>query len=173
MNRRPTFVMTIIAVLCFGLLVPRSGALAQQKTLKEQLVGAWTLVSSNTTGPDGTKQQPFGANPRGILLLDAGGQYAAVLERPERPKFKDATDLRSEATVEEFAAAAREFAANFGTWSVNEVDKTLTRRLEGALIPNAEGTESKASVSLAGDELTIAIIPAAGGRNETVYRRAK
>jgi len=69
--------------------------------------------------------------------------------------------------------AAREFSANFGTWSVNEADKTLIRKYEIALIPNNDGMELKASVSLTGDELKLTVTPAAGGRSETVYRRAK
>ena len=174
MNRRTTLVMTIIALLCFGLILPPGGALAQQKTLKEQLVGAWTLVSNDTIAPDGTKQQIFGANPTGILILDASGRYAVVLGRPDRPKFKATSNLRSQATVEEFAAAAREFAANFGTWSVNEADKTLTRKLEAALIPNFEGVEAKASISLTGDELKLSSTsPTSGVKTDGVYKRAK
>jgi hypothetical protein len=173
MNRRTTLVMTIIALLCFGLILPLGGALAQQKTLKEQLVGAWTLVSSDAMAPDGTKQQPFGANPKGILILDAGGHYAFVTGRPDRPKFKDTSNVRSEATVEEWATVARAFAANYGTWSVNEADKTLIRKYEIALIPNNDGTERIASVSLAGDELKLTVITAAGERLDTVHRRAR
>jgi hypothetical protein len=37
-------------------------------------------------------------------------------------------------------------AANFGTWSVNEADKTVTRHVEGALFPNIEGTDAKITV---------------------------
>ena len=53
-------------------------AAAQQKTLKEQLVGAWTLVSSDVTAKDGTKRQEFGANPRGILILRAPQEFEKV-----------------------------------------------------------------------------------------------
>jgi hypothetical protein len=93
--------------------------------------------------------------------------------RPDRPKFKDSGNLRLDTPAAEYGEAARAFAGNFGTWSVNEADKTLIRRLEGALIPNAEGTETKAAVSMAGDELKLTVTPAAGGKNEAVYRRAK
>jgi hypothetical protein len=34
-----------------------------------------------------------------------------------------------------------------------EADKTVTLHLEGALFPNAEGTELKATVTLTGDEM--------------------
>jgi hypothetical protein len=64
----------VIAALSFCLL--SGGSVAQQRTLKEQLVGVWTLASNEATAPNGTKRQDFGANPKGILILDAGGRYA-------------------------------------------------------------------------------------------------
>jgi hypothetical protein len=107
-------------------------------------------------------------------MLDAGGRYAQVLTKADRPKFKSRNRL--EITTEEFAAAAQGTIAQFGNWSVNETDKTLVRRAEGALIPNTEGTESKVTVSLVGDELklTDSASPAAGGGTSVVvFRRAK
>ena len=173
MHRHPALVMTVIALLYCGHLLPLGSALAQQTTLKEQLAGAWTLVSLDSTAPDGTKQQPYGANPKGILILDPGGHYALVAGIPDRPKFKATSNARSAATPEEWAVAARGFSANSGTWSVNEADKTLIRKFEIALIPNNDGNELKASVSLTGDTLKLTVTPAAGGSNETVYRRAR
>jgi len=154
-----------------GLALVPSSTVAQQGTLKQQFVGTWTLVSLDTTASNGTKQ-PFliGANPRGILILDASGRFAMVAGRPDRPKLK--TNSRSDAA--EFGAAAREFVANFGTWSVSEADKTLTQHREAALSPNTEGTDAKDSVSLAGDELKLTgAVSAAGSRVESLYRRAK
>ena len=173
MNRHPPLVMTTIALLCCRLILPLGGVLAQQKTLKEQLVGAWTLVSIDAIAPDGTTQQPYGANPKGILILDTSGQYALETGIPDRPKFKTTSNARSAATAEEWAVAARGFSANFGTWSVNEADKTLIRKYEIALIPNNDGTELKASVILTEDELKLTVPLAAGGRYESVYRRAR
>jgi hypothetical protein len=147
-----------------------SNALAQTKSLKDQLIGTWTLVSFERTGADGNKTQT--PNPTGILIFDAGGRYAMVGERGDRPKFKSP----SQPTTEELATATRDFfAANFGTWSVNEADKVLTQRYEGALRPNNEGTDVKTSVNLIGDELKLTTVNplATGARTEQAYRRAK
>jgi len=160
-------------MMALGLALLPSTAAAQQKTLKEQLVGIWTLVSTDVTPPTGSKRQDFGANPRGILMLDAGGRYAQVWGRADRPKFKASGNLRLDTPAAEYGEAARAFVGNFGTWTVNEADKTLTQRYEAALIPNVEGTEAKVSVSLAGDELKFVATSATGARTDTVYRRAK
>ena len=162
------FAMTVVAAS----LLPGAGY-SQQRSLKDQLVGVWTLVSADTTPASGTKRQDFGPNPKGILIIDASGKYAVVQGSPDRPKFKDTSNLRGGATAEELAAAARPFAANFGTWSVDEGNKTLTRNYEIALIPNNDGLVSKVSVNIAGDELKLSGTAANGTRLDAVYKRAK
>ena len=170
MNQHSLISMSAMTVVAFGLL--SGNALAQQKSLKEQLVGAWTLVSCDSTSANGARQPYCAPNPNGILILDVSGRYASVIAARARPKFS--TPNRSEAKAEEFKAAALGLVANFGTWSVNEADKTLTSHYEGALFPNIEGTEAKSTVSLSGDELKlIQPSPVLGGRSESVYRRAK
>ena len=171
MSRFITFAVVATTGLAVGFMP--GAAFGQQRSLKEQLVGVWTLVSADVTPVGGAKRQDFGANPKGILILDAGGRYALVQGSADRPKFKDANNLRTGATTEEFAAAARGFAANFGSWSVNEADKALIRSYEIALIPNNDGLESKVSVTMAGDELKLSGTAANGARVDAVYRRAK
>jgi hypothetical protein len=171
MNRRSIFTLSAITVA--GLAFAPGSTIAQQGSLKQQLVGTWMLVSTEDTEPNGTKRQYFGANPRGILIFDAGGRYAQVSGRPDRPKFKDSANLRLDTPAAQYGEAARAFAGNFGTWSINEADKTLTRRYEAALVPNVEGADQKISVSLAGDEMKLVTTSAAGLRTESVYRQAK
>jgi hypothetical protein len=168
MNRRSIFTLSIITVL--GLAMVPGTTVAQQRALKDQLVGTWMLVS-NETGPlNGTKRQI--ANPKGILMLDAGGRYALFTVRGDRPKYKSA----GAPTTEEIATTVRDYVAgNFGTWSVNEADKTLTRRYDAALNPNNEGTEAKAAVSVSGDEVRLTTVTPGGSgtRTDSVYRRAR
>ena len=172
MNRCNLVSLSAIGVTAMGLSLLSGNALAQQKSLKEQLVGAWALVSCNATSPNGAKQ-PFCADPspNGILIFDASGRYASVIAARGRPKFSTAN--RSEAKAEEFKAAALGLVANFGTWAVNEADKTLTGHFDGALFPNVEGTDVKSTVSLAGDELKLIRQSPAPSGSESVYRRAK
>jgi hypothetical protein len=164
-------ILSMSGMTLLACAVLAGNAAAQQKTLKEQLIGAWTLVTIDATAKDGTKRQEFGANPKGILILDASGRYAVVQSRPDRPKFKATDNIRLDTPATEFGEAARAFAANFGTWSVNEADKTLIRQFEGALIPNAEGMETKSSIGLAGDELKLSSTSPTGLRTDAVYKR--
>lgn len=163
---------TLLLVLAVVLSPGQSAA--QQKLLRDQLIGAWELVSCERTTPNGSKQ-PYCVNPIGTLIFDASGRYAQMIAARGRSKLN--TVNRFDASAEQYKAAVQGFLANFGTWSVDEEDKTVTRHYEGAMLPNYEGTESKMSVSIAGDELTLVDPnPNAGlgqGRFVTVYRRAR
>jgi len=167
MNRR--FVLALSSIAALGLGSLPGAAIGQEKSVKDQLVGTWTLVSYDRVG-NGTRQSI--ANPKGFLMFDAGGRYAMVGERGDRPKFKAA----DKPTADELAAATTDFfAANFGTWSVSEADKTLTQRYDGALRPNNEGIDIKSSISLTGDQLKLVNVTTlpTGVTVEQVFRRAK
>ena len=162
MNRRSILILSAIAAL--GLALPPN-SVAQQGSLRQQLVGTWTLVSCEST----VNAPVCANNPNGILIFDASGRYAQVSAARGRPKAATAgPQSRADVTPEYYKAIAQGLVANFGTWSVNEADKTLTQKAEAALFPSFEGSENKLSVSLTGDELKIS-----AGTNPAVYRRVK
>jgi hypothetical protein len=168
MNPRSTFTFSAIAAIGLALLPGNLGA--QQGTLAQQLVGAWTIVSWQDTAPNGTKREL--TNPKGVLIFDAAGRYAQVIAREDRPKFKSP----GQPTVEELAAATEDFfAANAGTWTVSETEKLLIQRFEAALRPDNEGTAFRSGISLSGDELRLVSIRPlpTGARIDVTYRRAK
>lgn len=57
-----------------------SSAVAQQDTLRDQLVGAWSRVELNKNNilPDGTKKPVFEGARKGIVIFDAGGGFAMM-----------------------------------------------------------------------------------------------
>ena len=101
MNRRN--ILNLSAITAVGVALLPGSAISQQKSLKDQLVGAWTLVSCASTSANGAKS-PQCANPNGILILDASGRYATVTANRDRPKFT--TGNRLEIPAEQFKAAA-------------------------------------------------------------------
>src|SRR5437763_16099952 len=151
MNRRHILSLSVITAV--GLALLPGSALAQQKPLKEQLVGTWTIVSNDSVAPDGTKHQLFGHNPKGILVLAANGQYAQIIVRPDTPKFK--VNNRLEGTPEENKSAVHGTTATFGTWSVDETRKTITVRYDGGMFGAEAATEGTRTFSVTGGELKI------------------
>lgn len=163
---------SLAMITALGLILLPGTAASQQKSLKEQIAGTWQIISTDQTAPDGTKHQLFGPNPKGILVLDPSGQYAQIIVRPDRPKFK--ANNRQKGSPEENQAAVQGTTATFGTWSVDEASKTLVVRITSGMYPNQEGEESKRPVSVSGDELKITNPSTASGmRSENVWKRAK
>ena len=165
MNRRSIISISAMAVL--GLAVLPGSAVSQ--TAKD-LVGTWTWVSVDNISATGARTQPFGANPKGILVFLDNGRFSYLLTRPGRPKY--ASNNRDQGTAAEDKATAQGSLAYSGTYSVN--DKTLIFRIEATTYPNAEGAEQKRSITLTGDELKWTnATPTVGGTAEAVLRRVR
>jgi hypothetical protein len=58
------------------LLSSAGAAIGQQSSIKELLPGAWSFVSAVAENPDGTKSEPFGAAPKGIIIFTADGYFS-------------------------------------------------------------------------------------------------
>jgi hypothetical protein len=59
------------------------------KTLREQLIGAWKLVSYVEKPTDGFQPfYPMGTEPKGIIMYTPDGYMSAQLEHPGRPKLR-------------------------------------------------------------------------------------
>jgi hypothetical protein len=126
-------VLRLIAILGLGLTLLPGNAVSEQKSLKEQLVGTWKIVSVDNTRPDGSIKQIFGPNPRGIAVFDDHGNTVVVLMRSDRAKF--AADNRDLGTPEEYKATVQGTHAYFGRYSVIEAEKTLVFHNEGNTFP--------------------------------------
>jgi hypothetical protein len=171
MNRRTSLALGTTALLSFAIALSGT-ALAQQKSLKEQLVGSWIVVSVDNTAADGKKSQIFGPHPKGVLIFSANGQYSQTIVNPDVPKFK--INNRLKGTPEENSAAVHGTTATFGTWSVDEASKIVTVRNVGGMFPNQAGTDSPRTVtSITADELKLSVpLTASGLRSDNVWKRA-
>jgi Lipocalin-like domain len=137
---------TTLAIATVAALVFASGASAQAT-----LVGSWIQVS-NTTERDGKTIDNFGPNPKGILIFAGDGRFAAISMRADLLKFASS---RENATMEESLSVVRGSLAYFGTYRVDEVEKTIVSQIEGSTFPNWTGTTQKRSFMLSGDQLKL------------------
>jgi hypothetical protein len=171
MNRRSILSLSAAAVL--GLVLPTDPAIAQTKTLKEQLVGTWTLVSFDSFDANGAKVPNMeGHDLKGLVIFTDNGRMS-VQYIADFPKI--ASKDRMKTTPEEEKAVAHGVLSYFGTYTVNEADKTISYRIERSSFPNQiTGMDAKRVVTLTGDELKIDNPGrTAGGRTVIVLRRAK
>jgi Lipocalin-like domain len=133
------------ALVAVGLGLALSGvALAQQKSAKEQIVGAWTLVSVTSEMDDGTKGEPFGSSPKGVIIFSNDGYFSLFQSRGELPKI--AANDRAKATPEEAQSIVASSIAYYGTYSIDENTKVILVNLAAstyanvAAIPNQKRT---------------------------------
>lgn len=171
MNLR--YIISLSALTAMGLAPLPSNAISQQKSLKQQLIGTWTLVSSIQRTKEGVKSDRWGLNPRGRAIFEANGRYSFMIFRSDVPKF--ASNNMNQVTAEEAKAAIQGMTANYGTWSIDEATKTLTTNIEGSSSPNLNGgTQKRIITSLSADELKYTN-PASqiGSVDDVVWRRAK
>jgi hypothetical protein len=150
MNRRN--VLEVMATAGLGFVVVGSGAVAQQKPIKDQLVGAWTLLLDDGVTPDGTRVPNFGPNPAGTLMFTPNGRYSLQIMRViNRGPF--ASNNRDTGTADENKAVSQGTISHFGTYSVDEAGKAITFHVEGSSFPNWENTDQKQLVTAITDEV--------------------
>ena len=135
------------------------------------LVGTWNLVSL-TYDQNGTPTKPYGDSPKGIQILGSDGRVVVILLKPDLPKF--ASNNRVTGTPEENKAVVQGSLAYFGTYSVNDADKTISVQIDAATFPNWMGQSQKRAFTIKGDELTVTnTMSTVGLPSVTVWRRAK
>jgi len=115
------------AFIALAMIATVSFADTPAKSIKDQLVGHWQLVSITMRG-----SSPYGANPEGSMFLDAAGHYSVII-------------------LSDGGARSVSF---FGTYTVDDADSTITFHVIGSSRPTAGGKDEKRIVSLSGDELT-------------------
>jgi Lipocalin-like domain len=141
MNRRGVLIAAA-ALLCLGVALPSGNTMAQQKSLKEQILGTWTLVSVIEVYQDGRKDTPWGPAVKGAVNFDGNGKFTFMIIGADLPSPSGKPQESSRMTV-----------AYFGTYAVDEAAKTVTYTAERATTPSFDGLARRASVSVSGDEL--------------------
>jgi Lipocalin-like domain len=173
MNRRVTLAMTTTTLLCLAVGLSASNSLAQQKSLKEQLVGTWTLVSSDQVRPDGSKLKQFGANPKGINVFDANGRFFVMIAGADNSQI--AARDSAKANSEEIGGLIAESIAYYGTYTVNDEVNVISLHLDASTFPNQIGTDQKRAItSLTANELKYSSPAAISGLQvHQVWKRAE
>jgi hypothetical protein len=163
-----------IAAAMLALTLSASAAAQSANSLKDQIVGSWNFVVAEVTAPDGKKSFPFGETPKGILIFTADGRFAQIHVASDVPKI--ASNNRMTGTPEEYAGIMQRSLSVFGTYTVDEANKTVTYNIVSASFPNWEGEAQTRTIDkLTADEFVNTNPNVAGGRGSAsnVYRRVK
>ncbi len=123
-----------------------------KQSLRERLIGAWSLVSYEERPVDGSPSFfPLGEEPKGIILYTPDGFMSAQLARPRRKPF--ASGDWFEASDAEFREQATSYIAYTGPFHVDEETQQLTHSMFISLFPNWTGQTQPRIVRQQGDRL--------------------
>jgi Lipocalin-like domain len=169
-NRRSALPCTaMVALLFLGVALQTLAQSAQ-----DQLVGTWMLVSIYIEGPDGSRFDPFGANPTGVLIMDGNDHISVQFIGSDLPKF--ASNDRLDGTPEEDKAVVQRILCYFGRYSVSDADHSLNIHIESSSFPNWKGADQKRFLTLKDDEMKWINPTASSGpgfTGHTEWKRAK
>jgi hypothetical protein len=140
MNRHITLALGTMALLGLGVALP-GAAFAQQKTLKEAIVGTWTMTSVYEQREDGKRNDPFGAGAKGQYVFGTDGSYTLTIIGEPRADMKSDNPRRPDAYV----------VVTSGRYTVDEAKKTIMYKVERAGNSMRIGTDSSDVVSISGD----------------------
>ena len=127
---------------------------AQPKSLKDQLIGTWVLVSDHNTNAQGVTSVPWGTHPLGTYMFDSAGHFAEIIINPDQDG----------ATVD-----------YYGTYSVDEENKAIDVHITGSSAKRFNDTESKRTIaSMSDDEFTTTNSnTSVGGTAEVTWKRLR
>ena len=166
MFRRP-------AIVGLALVLAPVAASAQQKTIKDQLVGSWSKVFSEQTFPDGRKVHYVDVHPRGISTFDIHGRLTVMLGHSDLTN--SLSNDHSRLTPEAAVAIAKGIRVYYGSYRVNEVDKVLNFDLEGtSFADELVGSQTRFIAQI--NDLDLKIRDqrtSVGGQVEVSYKRLK
>jgi len=145
--------MRIAMVLCLALL----STAAYGQSLRERLVGTWTLVSWGILSGDVEVPMPMGKGAAGIITYSPDGYMCVNIMAPNRPKFASLDFMGG--SVNEKAAAFETFVGYCGRYEVNEQERFVTHTLQTSWYPNWTGTLQKRFIEMTENRIRLTAPP--------------
>jgi hypothetical protein len=136
--------LTVIALACLTLTWFASASVAQTaaKSLRDQLVGNWQLVSVSLGHTD-----PYGEKPQGNMSFDAGGHFSVIV----------------------LSGGQAKNISYFGTYKVDDASNSMTIHIDGSSLAHQAGRDLKRTLAFNGDEL---IVESGNGNVKLTWKRS-
>jgi len=155
MNNSIRKVAVVVVAIVASLTLSMSAALAQQKSLRDRIVGTWKLVSVDSVRPNGqTLNFWMGLHPTGLIIYQPNGYMAVQIMHDPRAMFAK-TPPTSTPTYDELKNAFFGYYAYWGTYTINEADSSVVHSVQGSLLPGEVGLNYKRFLSIDGTKLIV------------------
>jgi hypothetical protein len=117
---------------------------AQAKSLKDRLVGAWSLADIYDRGKDGSEYYVWGEGVQGLAVYTSGGHFSIQIIAANRDKRASKTPRMP----------VGQSIGYFGTYTVDEATMTVKLKIDRCSFPGWDGVERVSKIaSLTADEL--------------------
>jgi hypothetical protein len=136
-----------IALCCVSLVHAADGGPIK----RDQLIGAWRLVSMDYRGPDNASVDPFyQPDSTGLIIYDASGWMSVHIVGPHRQAWKVPVSRQAGSPQDGAlkSAAFDSYYAYFGTWDLDEPRSVVTHHVISALLPAEEGQSYAQQIAL-------------------------
>ena len=146
-------------------------------TVRKKFIGVWKLISGESKDEvTGEVRYPWGTKPVGRLAYDDAGRVFAQLMNPGRRSIGGMANRGAAAAIETASAEdMREmltgFNAYFGTFDVDEPDRTVIHHLQSALIPSWVGSDQRRKYEFSGSNQLIMLNTASQASYRLVWQR--
>jgi hypothetical protein len=147
MDRRHILLGTTTAAVTLAL---PARSRAQTKSLKDKLVGAWSLVDIYDRGKDASEYYVWGEGVQGLAVYTSGGHFSSQIIAGKRDKGASKTPRMP----------VGQSIGYFGTYTVDEATMTIKLKIDRCSFPGWDGVERVTKIdSLTADELKTAGAP--------------
>ena len=134
--------------------------------VENEFIGSWSLVSITNIYENGSKVEPYGQNPDGLLIFDAEGNYAIQILKKNRPLISSGN--KNTSTAVENAAIVKGFNAHYGRYSVDPSTGIIAFNILHASFPNWENKIQKRAFSCLNGVLTYTVTNTTQGGNAVI-----
>jgi hypothetical protein len=127
-------------------------------SVRDQLIGAWRLVSIETIRPNGEIIYPFyGKHPEGLIVYDHSGWMSVQITSDPRPSVPQGSSREAflAASAKDKVAAVEGYYAYCGIWSLDTSNSTVTHHIKQSLYPGERGEDGVRHYTFDGNRLTL------------------
>jgi YD repeat-containing protein len=149
----------VIRALSWAALSSATFDLPTDAAARKRFIGAWTLVSQQHEGKESEKQI-------GRLTYDKAGRMAVQVMRLGRRSSVSSHLAVASAGIEDLRQIADGFLAYYGSFDIDEANKTVIHHVEACIFPAWVGTDLKRTYEFSGNHLILKV-----GADRLVWER--
>jgi len=145
MTLRNTFI-----ILLSALIFTQSNAASD----KDEFIGTWLLVHSQVLNESGNWEvQESSVGMIGSISYSANGYMSFQSSRRDRSEIPDGSI--DDMPVEGLRALLSSYSAYYGTYEIDEENRTVTHNIIASSFPSGAGTSTVRTYSFSGSQLTL------------------